>query len=117
MKYDIDVSVKEIQMRSKKLIIDRQKKTVGMLSALSFVIFCILTVSFYSMADVPGTAAKGSFYGAFLISKETGGFVLIGVICFVLGVCVATLIGRRNGYAPRFTKETIYGGKEEDPND
>ena len=42
-----------------------------------------------------GTAYAGSVYGAFLLSRKAGGYVLAAVIAFALGVCVTLLCARK----------------------
>ena len=47
-----------------------------------------------SITVIPGKNAvtsAGSVYGSFLLSREAGGYVLIALIAFVLGVTVTLL--------------------------
>ena len=117
LKYDMEVSLEKIRERSKKLKAEKQKKAIRWLSALSLLIFCVLTVTFYSIADILGTDAKGTYYGAFLISKEIGAFVLIGVAAFVTGVCITIILNRKTVFGEAFNAGTDYGGREDGSND
>ena len=52
-----------------------------------------------------GTASAGSVYGAFLLSREAGGYVLAAVIAFALGVCVTLLCARKKENNTQSDKE------------
>ncbi len=91
MKYDPDVRFDEIMRRGQRLVkIRRQRITILLFSAASFLLVfsgkCILTFS--QSQKVPIT---DSYYGAFLLTPQAGGYVLIGVIAFALGA-VFTLL-------------------------
>ena len=55
-----------------------------MLMAFLLLVICMMPGS-------PGSAFTGTVYGSFLLSAESGGYVLAAVVAFVLGI-VTTLL-------------------------
>jgi hypothetical protein len=91
MKYDRDEALKEVLHRRDRLLIRRMKRTVRRLSYASAAITAVLVISVVQLTDISQTGTGFSVYGAFLLSDEAGGYVLTGVLAFVLGV-VFTLL-------------------------
>lgn len=93
MKYTEQEQLDEILFRSRGL---RQKKERNILRGLS----ASAALLFFALAGCIGTlGGKGVLesrtdYGSFLLSAETGGYVLTAVIAFVAGVITAVLIRR-----------------------
>ena len=88
MKYDIDASLKEVIKRGRTLSIKRHRTSAGILGAVSAITLGLILTVFYSVGDFTGPGMIGSDYGAFLLSRETGGYVFIGMIFFVLGIAL-----------------------------
>ena len=94
MKYSQQEQLKEILNRSEKL---RQRREKNVISALS----TSVAVLFFALLGCIGTIGKAGVaesrtdYGAFLLSAETGGYVLAAVVAFVAGVITAVVIHRR----------------------
>ena len=88
MRYDIDTSLKEVLKRGKALSIKRHRTVAGILGAASALTLSLILMVFYSVGDFAGPGMIGSDYGAFLLSRETGGYVFIGIIFFVLGIAL-----------------------------
>ena len=92
MNYTDEDALKEILKRRDKVIRRRLSNTCKYLAAASAALFAVLI-------SVISVFPKGSFettydstvYGAFLLSREAGGYVLASVIAFVLGVTVTLL--------------------------
>ena len=62
-----------------------------MLSGVSALLTVFLLSVIWIMPGQSGSAFTGTVYGSFLLSAESGGYVLAAVIAFVLGVCVTLL--------------------------
>ena len=93
MKYTEQEQLDEILLRVERL---RHRKDRNVIRALS----TSVAVLFFALAACIGTlGGKGVLesrtdYGSFLLSAETGGYVLTAVIAFVAGVITAVLIQR-----------------------
>lgn len=87
MKYTTEKALQEIKRRAKKIRQKRERKIVGILSACASVSFIALLVviSYFSGIQVSGIQTE---YGSFILSAETGGYVLTAVLSFVLGVSI-----------------------------
>lgn len=91
MKYTTDEALKEITRRGAEIKRKRDQKITGILSAASLlcVISIIMTASFFSGSQVSG---EQTVYGSFVLSAETGGYVLVAVLGFALGVVVTCIV-------------------------
>ena len=93
MKYTEQEQLDDILIRGERL---RHRKDRNVTRALS----TSVAVLFFALAACIGTlGGKGVLesrtdYGSFLLSAETGGYVLTAVIAFVAGVITAVLIQR-----------------------
>ena len=93
MKYTEQEQLDEILHRSRRL---RQRKNRNVLRGLS----ASAAVLFFALAGCIGVlGGKGvlesrTVYGSFLLSAETGGYVLVAVLAFVTGIIVTVLIER-----------------------
>lgn len=91
MKYTTEDALKEIKRRARVI---RQKHDRRILNALSAAASFTLIALFAVIGTISGSGVPGpqSDYGAFILSAETGGYVLIAILGFVLGVVVTLLI-------------------------
>ena len=91
MKYSKEDALKEIKRRARVI---RQKHDKRMLNALSAAAGFTLIALFAVIGSISESEVSKSQtdYGAFILSTETGGYVLTAVLGFVLGVCVTLLI-------------------------
>ncbi len=91
MKYTTDEAFKEITKRGAEIKRKRDQKIRGVLSAASLlcVIALVMSASYFSASQVSG---EQTVYGSFVLSAETGGYVLVAVLGFVLGVIVTCVI-------------------------
>lgn len=85
MKYDIGRSLEEILKRKTDLEAKKHRKAAVLFGVLSTMTAALIMVVFHSLADFGGEGVIGSSYGAFVISREAGSYVLLGVIFFALG--------------------------------
>ncbi|MCR5651113.1 MAG: hypothetical protein K6F86_08040 [Lachnospiraceae bacterium] len=99
MKYSDEDALKEILKRSDAVVHRRNKNACAYLGGASAVMFAAL-VAVIMMLPGGGAAefTEGSVYGAFLLSPQAGGYVLVAVLSFVIGVTVTLFIRKlRNG--------------------
>ncbi len=97
MRYSQDQSVQEVLRRRDLLAAKKQNRTVHALSAAALTLTAFLII-FIVQIGIPGkNGMESSVYGSFLLSAETGGYVLTCVIAFVLGVIVTVLCLKRRG--------------------
>ena len=98
MKYDLNAAAAEINKRSAFLSEKkRQRRYVGRFSAACAVVFLLLLGALYRFAVFGPAKLNGSVYGSFLLTKEAGGYVLVGVICFAVAVAITLLCVKRIG--------------------
>ena len=88
MKYTLEKSLQELSVRSRRLCRKRKKKALGILSAASLVLFAGLVSTVKTMAKQLGTGEELSVFGAFVLPDSAGGYILAGVIAFVLGAAL-----------------------------
>ena len=91
MKYSNQEQLNEILSRSKKLTERKEHRIMQSLyvtaTALTFVL--MLCIGAFTGKH---SMNKTSSYGSFLLSEEAGGYILVAIIAFVVGIIVATLI-------------------------
>ena len=88
MNYSDEDALKEILKRKDTVIRKRRSKACRYLGTASALLFAALitVISAFHGASVSGP--DSTIYGAFLLGREAGGYVLAAVIAFVLGVVV-----------------------------
>ena len=69
----------------------RARRKTRLLSAAVILLFSALTAVIAILPGHSAQSAQGSVYGSFLLSMEVGGYVLVGVLAFVLGVAITLL--------------------------
>lgn len=107
MRYDIDESMRLIQIRSREIIYRKKRRNIYYLATLAAAVFIAFVVTIYSLTGFGQASVGSSAYGAYMLSEEAGGYIVIGVICFVLAV-ILTLICVK--YADKAKKKgTIIG--------
>jgi len=95
VKYTSDEALKEIMLRSERISRRKDQRTCRVLSAAAAGLFALLI---FMIAILPGRGASSSFgsvYGSFLLRQESGGYILVAVIAFLVGAAVALLCLRR----------------------
>ena len=89
VKYDIYEAAREINRRSVILKEKKkQRKYVVWYSTSSAVVFAMLVAVLHGLGVFGPSELDDSVFGSFLLSREAGGYVLVGVICFVIAVAV-----------------------------
>ena len=89
MKYTDKEALGEILKRSETVSRRRKMRTYKNVASVGVVLFAGLVVMLTVFPpQVSAAYSTGTLYGAFLLSREAGGYVLAGVVTFVLGVIV-----------------------------
>lgn len=91
MKCTTDQALSEILRRSGRITERRNRRAFRIYATASGV---LLAASIALITLLPGwtkTEAERTFFGAFLLPSEAGGYVLAGVLAFALGVAVTIL--------------------------
>ena len=106
MKYTSEEALTEIMRRKEQIILQRSRRNLRLLSAACGLLAAALLLVISIMPGQSESAYTGTVYGSFLLSAESGGYVLAAVIAFVLGVCVTLLCIRwKNIHAKKEKKE------------
>ena len=91
MKYTKEEQLNEIMNRGKMLRQRKDRNTVKGLSATAGMLFVTLVLCIGTLGRA-GVLESRTDYGSFLLSAETGGYVLVAILAFVSGIVVAALI-------------------------
>ena len=91
MKYTEQEQLDEILLRGEKLRYRKDRNVTRGLSTSVAVLFFALAACIGTLGG-KGVLESRTDYGSFLLSAETGGYVLTAVIAFVAGVITAVLI-------------------------
>ncbi len=93
MKYTDKESLGEILKRSETVSRRRKMRTYKNVASMSAVLFAGLAALITVFPpQVSVSYSSETLYGAFLLSREAGGYVLAGVVAFVLGVTFTVFI-------------------------
>ena len=95
MKYTTEEALAEIMRRSEQVSIRRNRCACRRLSGLTGALLAALVLVIAVMPGGGATAPTEPVYGAFLLSREAGGYVLAAVLAFALGVAVTLLCLKR----------------------
>ncbi len=98
--------LEEIKKRSEKL---RQKQNDRRSAAAGFISVCvcialIVTVSLSLSSFSQAASTHSGKYGSLIIATPHLGYVVIGILAFLLGVCVTMLCVRLRGDKSRWDK-------------
>lgn len=93
MKYTTESALKEIERRAGIIRRNHERKVMNILTAAAGITLIALfaVIGEFSGAVISRTPTE---YGAFILSVETGGYVLTALLGFVLGVLVTLIIKR-----------------------
>ena len=91
MKYTTERALCEIKRRAKIIKQRHDRKVTNILTASASLCLIALfaVISVFSESRVSGIQSE---YGAFILPAEAGGYVLVAVLGFTLGVCVTLII-------------------------
>ena len=93
MRYTTENALKEINRRAGIIRKKREKRITNALATAAGVTLVALlaVIGNFSGAGIPGSQSE---YGSFILSAETGGYVLTAVLGFILGTFVTLLVKR-----------------------
>ncbi|MBO4497204.1 MAG: hypothetical protein IK138_00150 [Lachnospiraceae bacterium] len=89
MKYETDEAIRMIEKKALELKIKQLRTRIGILSgvALTVVVFSVALLYQLSGFGSPDSIQMYGF-GALMLSDDAGGYVLVGVLSFVLAVVI-----------------------------
>ena len=89
MKYETDEAIRMIEKKALKLKIRQLRIRIGIMSgaALSVLILSVTLLYRFSGFGSPDSVGKYGF-GALMLSDDAGGYVLVGVLSFVLAAAI-----------------------------
>ena len=91
MKYTPNEALSQILRRSERIALRRKRRSCQRLTGICSALLAVLVLGITVMPEKLAVTSAGSVYGSFLLSREAGGYVLIALIAFVLGVAVTLL--------------------------
>ena len=107
MKYTTEEAVAEIMRRSEQIMIRRDRRACRRLSGAAGALLAALVLVIAVMPGGGAAAPTESVYGAFLLSREAGGYVLAAVLAFALGVAVTLLCLKRKRSKDRSPEDDL----------
>lgn len=101
MKYELEEAVLEIERRAVVRRMRRIQRRTRRLSAACLTLFALLPYVLYQCVQ-PGARISGmTRFGAYMLPAEAGGYVLVGLISFVVAVVITiTCIRWREKHPP-----------------
>ena len=93
MKYSTEDALKEINRRAGVILEKRERRITNVLATTAGISLIALfaVIGNFSGAEFSGSQSE---YGAFILSAETGGYMLTAVLGFILGVCLTLVVKR-----------------------
>lgn len=101
MKFSIDESLKIIEMRSAVVRRKRDRRKAFGLEVASLGLLVLLVASIARFGEKHCGDMTADAFGASFVPAETGGLVLVGVICFVTAVIVTAYCVQNRGRRER----------------
>ena len=96
----MDSALHEVVARSARIRLKRERQVTKALSGAVLTCMFLLSVSFAALVSGTSASIYPEAYGAFLLPGEAGGYVLAGVIAFVLGAVLTLLFMTRKHGSP-----------------
>ena len=106
MKYTSDEALAEIMRRKDQVVLRRSRRSCRVLSGVSALLTVFLLSVICIMPGQSGSTFTGTVYGSFLLSAESGGYVLAAAIAFVLGIVVTLLSLKKRHTAAQRDRES-----------
>ncbi len=97
MKYTLDESLAEFDKRKKSAEKKRHKRNERALFSGVGILSVMLIVSLFNVIGLTVPGQGNSNYGSFLLSPESGGYIVVAIIAFVLGILLTIAVLYRNG--------------------
>ncbi|MBO4399711.1 MAG: hypothetical protein J5795_06225 [Lachnospiraceae bacterium] len=112
MKYGIDESLARIEARGREMKIHKKRKQAGILVTMIVLLTVVSSVTMYRRVGLEPITESSSSYGAFMLSEEAGGYILVGVICFTAAVVLTLLCLRFSDRKKESSEKQEQEGKE-----
>ena len=87
MKYTKDEAFEEVLKRGRALKLKHERKVAAVMTAAASVVMMALVLVIGSLGGV-GSGMEGTAYGSFLLPTQAGGYVLVAMVAFLVGVAV-----------------------------
>ena len=94
MKYESNEALSMIFEKSKEIRARRERRRAVVLGAATSVLAVLLIATVILLKGQTVSEATESHLGAFLLPSEAGGYVIAGVLAFILGILVTTIVLR-----------------------
>lgn len=91
LKYTTEDELNEIMRRSRIVTYRRERRKVTIQAGLTGLFSLMMVVVLIFLPQGSLMTSKESVYGSFLLAKESGGYVLIALLGFILGIMVTFL--------------------------
>lgn len=92
---DIENTREEILRRSRIIEKKRRENAIRIMEAGCSLLLFALVVVVGRSAALFGTPSTATYYGTLLLGKEAGSYIIVGVICFFLGMLVAFIAAKK----------------------
>lgn len=97
MKYTLDESMQEFEKRLELQQKKKRKRTSTALFSGVGALSVMLVVALSAVIDPTVPDQGESSYGSFLLSQEAGGYLIVALIGFVLGILLTVAVLYKNG--------------------
>lgn len=94
VKYESNEALELIFEKSKKIRAGRERRKTAVLGVASSVLAVLLIATVILLKGQTVSEATASHLGAFLLPSEAGGYVIAGVLAFILGILITTIVLR-----------------------
>ncbi|MCR5279767.1 MAG: hypothetical protein K6E19_10050 [Lachnospiraceae bacterium] len=91
MKYTTDEALNEVLKRGQEMKSQHERKLISTMATIAGVLTFALIGTLGYLVRVP-VDGSGKQYGSFILSSEAGGYVLVAVLAFVLGIAFTILV-------------------------
>lgn len=85
---DIKQTREEIQKRSRVLKERQRKRTKVALQTMSVFLTAMLVLVIKQVSILPDATMQSEYYGTLMLGNEFGVYIIVGLICFLLGVVI-----------------------------
>lgn len=91
LKYSTEEAMTEIRYRRERITVRRNRRQQIALSVTTGILSIVLLGAIAVLSGGTPVNREKTFYGALMAGKESGGYVLVALIAFVLGITVTFL--------------------------
>ena len=91
MKYSLDDALNEIGRRKKEMIRRKKLRQIGILSVLAVLNLVLLSAVLYHVISPLDIDGSYSVYGSLMLPEKAGGYIIVGVLCFIAAVILTLL--------------------------